>query len=145
MRFIPEELIDDILIRHFLEYFRGQSDYSSERSIQKVRFKSQFNLHNILSSHSFIIKFEQLLSDQKRINILKLNRKQHLAVSMHLLQHFRIAVLQVQEKFFNSLENLFFRLRRVDPFSQSVKHFLFVDSAVVFSPHVCVDACYALI
>lgn len=67
---------------------------------------------------------------------MKLNREDHLAIPMKLLQHLGITVFQTIEQYFDLFENIFLWLWRVDPLSKLVEQLLFEDLSVFFSSEV---------
>lgn len=144
MRFVLEKLVNNLLIRYSLEDVRCQIDDCLQVIVEEVTLKSQLQLSNILSCNTFIIEFEELLTNDQRIDLLELDREYQLTVAVELLQHFGIAVLEAVEENFYLLKDVFFWLRRVDPLSQLVEQLLFVRLAVLLSSQVPVHRRHAI-
>jgi len=105
-----EELVNDVLVLHCVENIGRQSHDVLERLVEVVALETQLQLANVFSGDSLVVEVEQLRADGHRVDVLKAYREEHLTVSVQLLQHVRVAVLQHQEEFFDALEHEFFRL-----------------------------------
>lgn len=92
-----------------------------QRLINKVAFKPKLQLCHLFAIHSLIIKLKEALSYGHWVDIIKLNREEHLGVANQLFEHISIAVLQHSKDLLKAFEDLVLRLRRVDPLRQIVK------------------------
>ena len=103
----------------------------------------QLQLRDVFPRHSFIVKLEELLSYNHWVDVYKLLREQHRSISVELFEHRGVAVLQTVEQDFDLLEDVLFRLRWVDPFSQLIEKLFLVNFAIFFAAQVGVYLRYA--
>lgn len=104
--------------------------------IKEVRFKTELKLSYVLSSDTFFIQLEKLLSDNLRVNVVKFDREQHLHIPLQLLKHGRVAIFKVIEELLELLEHELLRLRWINPLSECVKNFLLENLTVFFAPEI---------
>lgn len=101
-----------------------------------MTLEPELNLSDFFSSDALVIKLEQLLTDQHRVDIVELDWKQHLAVTLKLFKHFAVTVLQHSENLLDDLKDFLFRDGGVDPLSQVVEKLLFEVLSVFLPPEV---------
>lgn len=134
-----EELVNNILVLYVVENISCQSDYVSQRLIQKVALETKLKLTDVFASNALIIQVEQLGSNRHWIDVLEAHREEHLTVTVQFFKHVRVAIFEDKEELLDSLEDEFFGLGWVDPLRQVVKQVLFELLAVFFATELLVN------
>ena len=92
---------------HRIEDVLRNLDYNAKILILEMSLNSKHQLTNVFSSYSFIVEHEQLLANEKRVDIFELLGEDHLTVPVQLLEHVGIAVLKAIEEDFYLLKDIF--------------------------------------
>ena len=108
-----------------------------------MALQAQLELSDVLASDALIVQGEQFGANRHRINVLEAHREEHLAVTVQLLEHVRVAVFQDEEKLLDPLEDQLLGLRRVYPFRQVIEQVLLEHLPVLFSAQLSVDGTHA--
>lgn len=143
VRFELEELINDIFVLDRVEDVSGKGNDILEGLVEVVALKAQLKLTDILTGDALIVEGKELGADGHWVNVIKTHREEHLAVSVKLLKHIRVAVFEDKEELLDTLKDKFLRLRRVDPFSQMIEEVLFENLAVFFTPKLSMNRVHA--
>lgn len=109
-----------------------------------MTLESQLQLCNVQPGQAFVIEVEKLLPDDHRLDVFELDREQHLAVSLQLLKHSVVTILQGSKYGFDLIKNLVLGCARVDPLCKVIEQALFVQLAVLFAAQVSVDGTHAM-
>ena len=121
MGLVLEKLVNNLITVHIDENVGGQRDDDVQWIVQEVRLQSQLQLSDVLSRDSFVIKLEELFPNYERINLIELDWEKHLTISMELLEHVGVAVLEATEEDLDLLEHILFGLGWVDPLCKVVE------------------------
>ena len=134
-----EEMIDDVLVLDRVEDVSGQGDHVFQRFVQKVALESQLELADVLPRDALVVQREEFRADGHRVDVFKAHGEKHLAVTMELLEHVRVAVFEDEEELLDPLKDQFFRLGRVYPFGQVIEQVLLEDLSVLLSSQLCMN------
>lgn len=77
-----------------VEDVSGQLDYHFQGLVQEVALESELELSDVLSGDPLLVQLEQLLPYYLGVNVRELDRQEHLAVPVQLLEHLGVAVLE---------------------------------------------------
>ena len=138
-----EELVDNVLVLDRVENVSGQGDHILQRFVQVVTLKSQLEFADILASDAFIIQREKFGANCHRIDVFEAHGEEHLAVTVKLFQHVRVAVFEDQEELLDTLKDQLFRLRWVYPFSQVIEQVFFKHLSIFLSTQFCVNGTHS--
>lgn len=107
MALVFKEFINGFLAVDIIEYVSCQLYNNLQRLIKKMRLKSKLELGNILSSYTFFIQFEEAFPNDQWVDLIEFDGEYHLTVSVELLEHFGIAVLEAIKQYFDLLKYIF--------------------------------------
>ena len=143
MGLVFEKLIHHVRVGNRLKNVSCQVDDRLESVVQEVALDAELQLSDVFAGDSLIVELEELFADDQRINLFKLDRKNELAVTLELFEHFSVTILEAIEENFDLLEDFFLRLRGVHPLGELVEELLLVQLAVLLTTQVAVHGRHA--